>query len=77
LLFAAENKLAELEESGYHQSLPKMSRSAVDMQDRQISFFHNSDDHLAQRLITLDLMETTPAMAIGILQELQDAAKER
>ena len=77
LLFAAENKLAELEESGYHQSLPKMSRSAVDMQDRQISFFNSSDDHLAQRLITLDLMETTPAMAIGILQELQDAAKER
>lgn len=77
LLFAAENKLAELEDTGNARPLLKGSSSSVDIQEQQISFFGSADDRLVQKLMSLDLMETTPALAIGILQELQDAAKER
>ncbi len=78
LLFAAENKLAELESgSDAAPSIPAVSETNHNEKEQQITFFKGSDDRLVHTLRSLDLMNITPAMAIQILQELQDAAKEQ
>lgn len=78
LLFAAENKLTELENCpNADPASPCLSEADRMEQEQQISFFRGYDDHLVHKLKYLDLMNITPAMAIQVLQELQDAAKEQ
>lgn len=77
VLFAAEEKLSELEGVSY-RPVPGQAPGMLTAEagEQQLSFFGAADQRLVQRLLSLDLMETTPARAIAILQELQTAAKE-
>ncbi|MDD4285793.1 MAG: DNA mismatch repair protein MutS [Eubacteriales bacterium] len=76
LLYAAENKLSELEHENTDPPLTTSGPSKRGTEEEQISLFGSADKGLVQKLLSLDLMETTPSMAIEILQELQNAAKE-
>lgn len=77
LLSGAEDKLWELENSIHQPSeYPAAETLSQNPKEEQLSLFGASDHFLVQKLLSLDLMETTAAKAIEILQELQTAAKE-
>ena len=56
---------------------PKSGKKHVeDPQDRQLSLFTPVDSELANMVRNLDLMNITPSQAIGILEELQEKARQ-
>ncbi|MDD3349466.1 MAG: DNA mismatch repair protein MutS [Eubacteriales bacterium] len=78
VLTTANEKLGELEAgNAVIELLPKESRKQTPKENKdpaQVSFFDFFSDPIIERLKALDLMEITPSMAIGILEELKNAA---
>ena len=82
LLYAAENKLNELEESGASIDLNKYTgrtgeeEAGLKAETEQISFFSFAPNPVLEKLKSLDLMNITPSKAFEILEELKKAAEE-
>ncbi|MDD4563871.1 MAG: DNA mismatch repair protein MutS [Eubacteriales bacterium] len=82
LLYAAENKLNELEESGASIDLNKYTgrtgeeEAGLKAETEQNSFFSFAPNPVLEKLKSLDLMNITPSKAFEILEELKKAAKE-
>jgi DNA mismatch repair protein MutS len=78
VLDTAAEKLEELETGNavielLPKELPK-SRAKMNQDPQQVSLFDLWSDPIIERLRTLDLMEITPSQAIGILEDLKNAA---
>ena len=71
LLDNAENKLAELEESG---SEIQISTKTASVSEDQLSLFIPGPyDELVQKIKEIDIMHLTPAKAIEIIMKLKES----
>ncbi len=82
VLESASRKLIELEKNNYEIGLCSQNKmnftssKSIIEEPKQLSIFDILEDPIIERLRSLDLMEITPSMAIKLLEELKDAAKQ-
>ena len=71
LLERADEKLSELESGSTHPVT-----SAEEKQPVQISLFSTEQSPIADKIRSVDLMETTPSQALRILEELKEVLEK-
>ena len=78
VLESAEQKLSSLETDGHnlseHKKPEKGPSRDIAEEGTQMSMFSVKDSVIAQKLRNIDIMNTTPAQAIALLQELKKEA---
>ncbi len=78
LLDSAKDKLHHLEEKGSEvKAVEEQIVSPVSSKEKQMSLFDAKEKQLADKIEKINLLDTTPMQALGILEELITEVKQR